>query len=92
MERKREAYNVMGDEGIVIRDPFIPVSYAAATDNLLLSHDSAPITILGPFHPYRGGIAHHTTALAFALRDAGHTVRPVTFRRQYPRWRKWHRA
>jgi len=43
------------------------------------------IALVGPTHPFRGGIAHHTTLLCRALR-AKHDVRFYTFSRQYPRW------
>lgn len=42
------------------------------------------IALVGPVHPYRGGIAHHTTQLAGALRDEGCQVVIFSFRRQYP--------
>jgi glycosyltransferase involved in cell wall biosynthesis len=43
------------------------------------------VTLLGPAHPFRGGLAHHTTLLyrAFARRGP---ARLVSFTRQYPRW------
>ena len=44
----------------------------------------ARITLLGPFWPYRGGIAHFNAGLARSLAARGHDVRTVTFRRQYP--------
>jgi glycosyltransferase involved in cell wall biosynthesis len=44
------------------------------------------ITLIGPVYPYRGGIAHYTSLLAQALRQAGHEVLVVSFRRQYPQW------
>lgn len=44
----------------------------------------ARTTLLGPFWPYRGGIAHFNAGLARALAARGHDVRTVTFRRQYP--------
>ncbi len=40
--------------------------------------------LLGPFLPYRGGIAHFSEHLCRALRKRGHEVLPVTFLRQYP--------
>jgi glycosyltransferase involved in cell wall biosynthesis len=43
------------------------------------------IAIVGPTHPFRGGIAHHTTMLARHLR-ARHDVLFLAFRRQYPMW------
>jgi glycosyltransferase involved in cell wall biosynthesis len=43
------------------------------------------IAIVGPSHPFRGGIAHYTTLLVRALRER-HDVRFFAFRRQYPMW------
>ncbi len=42
------------------------------------------IAILGPAHPYRGGIADTNESLARALQDQGHEVRIYTFSLQYP--------
>lgn len=42
------------------------------------------IALVGPVHPYRGGIAHYTTMLYRALRERGHNVLMVSFKRQYP--------
>lgn len=42
------------------------------------------IAILGPAHPWRGGIAHHTASLYQALQDAGHDVQVYNFSRLYP--------
>ena len=42
-----------------------------------------PLAVLGPFHPYRGGIAHHTTLLARTLARQ-HPVLGVNFTRLYP--------
>ena len=44
------------------------------------------LALVGPFHPYRGGIAHFSESLCAGLRRRGHRVLPVTFKRQYPRW------
>ncbi len=44
------------------------------------------VTLVGPVYPYRGGIAHYTTMLYRALRERGHDVLMVSFKRQYPRW------
>ena len=41
------------------------------------------IAIVGPTHPFRGGIAHHTTLLYRHLRER-HEVRFFAFSRQYP--------
>ncbi|MCB8951141.1 MAG: glycosyltransferase [Ardenticatenales bacterium] len=43
------------------------------------------LAIIGPTYPYRGGIAHYTTLLARECRQR-HTVRLISFSRQYPRW------
>ena len=42
------------------------------------------IALVGPCHPFRGGIAHYTTSLYRALEDAGHQVNSYNFSRQYP--------
>ena len=44
------------------------------------------VVIIGPVHPYRGGIAHHTALLARALVADGHQVNVLTYRSLYPRW------
>lgn len=43
------------------------------------------IVLLGPYAPYRGGIAHFAASVRHKLADRGHEVRPITFSRQYPR-------
>jgi glycosyltransferase involved in cell wall biosynthesis len=43
------------------------------------------INLIGPTHPFRGGIAHHTTLL-YRYLSARHDVTFFAFRRQYPRW------
>lgn len=42
------------------------------------------IAIVGPTHPYKGGIPQHTTALAHHLAEAGHQVTLVGWKHQYP--------
>jgi len=42
------------------------------------------LLVLGPGHPFRGGIAATTTALVGALRQRGHDVTFFSARRQYP--------
>ena len=44
------------------------------------------LVVLGPGHPFRGGIATTTTAAVAALRARGHEVAFLTPRRQYPEW------
>jgi len=43
------------------------------------------IAIVGPAHPYKGGSAQHTTMLAHRLSDAGHEVKLLSWRGQYPK-------
>ena len=42
------------------------------------------IAVLGPVHPYRGGIAHYTARLCRELIAEGHDVLVVNLTRQYP--------
>lgn len=42
------------------------------------------MAVVGPTHPYKGGVAAHTTALAHELRRAGHDVELVSWRHLYP--------
>ncbi len=42
------------------------------------------IAVLGPVHPYRGGIAHYTARLCQELSAQGHEVLVVNLTRQYP--------
>jgi len=44
----------------------------------------ARIAVVGPVHPYRGGIAHFTEMTVDVLQQRGHDVRPISFSRQYP--------
>lgn len=41
--------------------------------------------MVGPTHPFKGGVSQHTTALAHQLSARGHTVEIVSWRSQYPR-------
>ena len=43
------------------------------------------ITLVGPTHPYAGGIAQHTTRLALELEERGHRVSVESWRAQYPK-------
>jgi glycosyltransferase involved in cell wall biosynthesis len=43
------------------------------------------LSVVGPTHPFRGGISHHTSLLVRSLR-ARHSVQFFSFSRQYPRW------
>ena len=42
------------------------------------------IKIIGPAHPYRGGIAAFNEKLAYELIEQGHDVEIETFTLQYP--------
>ncbi|HVF19944.1 MAG TPA: glycosyltransferase family 4 protein, partial [Mycobacteriales bacterium] len=42
------------------------------------------VVIVGPTHPYKGGIAQHTTELAHRLSAAGHEVDLWSWSEQYP--------
>lgn len=42
------------------------------------------VGLVGPVHPLRGGIALHTARFAQALRAGGHSVRVMSWSRQYP--------
>ncbi len=44
------------------------------------------LSVFGPGHPFRGGIASTTTSLVQILRARGHEVRFVVPSRQYPGW------
>lgn len=44
------------------------------------------ITLVGPVHPYRGGITHFHSSLAQALTDSNHEIQVVSFQRQYIHW------
>lgn len=43
------------------------------------------ITIVGPTHPYKGGVSQHTTELARRLASAGEDVDLVSWSSQYPK-------
>ena len=45
---------------------------------------SLKVALVGPTHPYKGGVAAHTTALAHELTDAGHDVTLVSWSHLYP--------
>ncbi len=42
------------------------------------------VGVVGPMHPYRGGIAHFTEMTVQGLDERGHDVQPLSFARQYP--------
>ncbi|MCD5315458.1 glycosyltransferase family 4 protein [Kineosporia babensis] len=42
------------------------------------------IAVVGPSHPFKGGVAAHTTQTAHALAAAGHDVQLVSWSRLYP--------
>ncbi len=42
------------------------------------------VAVVGPTHPYKGGVAAHTTTLAHQLAEAGHDVILVSWSHLYP--------
>src|SRR5438270_6156842 len=46
--------------------------------------DPPRIAVFGPTHPFKGGVAQHTTTLAHRLRERGAEVRVVSWSRPYP--------
>ncbi len=44
------------------------------------------IVIVGTAYPLRGGIAHYVSLLSQTLRQRGHDVKVITFKRQYPKF------
>ena len=54
-------------------------------DALPVGSDAAlRVALVGPTHPYKGGVAAHTTTLAHELADAGHDVTLVSWSHLYP--------
>ena len=47
-------------------------------------NETLRIALVGPMHPYRGGIAHFTEMTVEGLTGRSHEVVPVSFSRQYP--------
>ncbi|HSO64336.1 MAG TPA: glycosyltransferase family 4 protein, partial [Ornithinibacter sp.] len=45
---------------------------------------SLKVALIGPTHPYKGGVAAHTTTLAHELAEAGHDVTLVSWSHLYP--------
>jgi glycosyltransferase involved in cell wall biosynthesis len=45
-----------------------------------------PLVLVGPTHPYTGGISQHTTRLALELEKAGVPVTVESWKAQYPRF------
>lgn len=43
------------------------------------------IAMIGPVHPYKGGIAHYTDLLCRALREDGNEIQLYSFKFQYPK-------
>ena len=44
------------------------------------------IAVIGPVYPYRGGIAHFTSALAETLQSQGHEADIISYKWQYPKF------
>ena len=48
--------------------------------------DKKKVLLLGPAHPYRGGIADTQNCLGQNLNSLGHDIQIYTFTSQYPKW------
>lgn len=44
------------------------------------------VSLVGPTHPWKGGVAQHTAHLGLRLRARGHDATVVSWSAQYPRW------
>lgn len=44
------------------------------------------VSLIGPVYPYRGGISHFTTLLGEKLKQSGHKVQVISFKKQFPKW------
>lgn len=44
------------------------------------------VSLVGPTHPWKGGVAQHTTQLGLQLRGRGNDAAVVSWSAQYPRW------
>ena len=49
-----------------------------------MSDSALKVAVVGPTHPYKGGVAAHTTTLAHHLAEAGHDVTLVSWSHLYP--------
>lgn len=49
-----------------------------------MSDSALKVAVIGPTHPYKGGVAAHTTTLAHQLAEAGHDVTLVSWSHLYP--------
>lgn len=49
-----------------------------------VSDSALRVALVGPTHPFKGGVAAHTTSLAHELADAGHEVTLVSWSHLYP--------
>ncbi len=50
-----------------------------------MASESKYIVLIGPAHPLRGGLATYNQLLATKLQEAGHRVKIVSFKLQYPK-------
>src|SRR6478752_9779210 len=49
-----------------------------------MSDSALKVAVVGPTHPYKGGVAAHTTTLAHQMAEAGHDVTLVSWSHLYP--------
>jgi len=53
-------------------------------DGVPVPRPGSRVAVVGPTHPYKGGVAAHTTELAHRLDAAGHDTVLVSWKRLYP--------
>ncbi|MGL5818725.1 MAG: glycosyltransferase family 4 protein, partial [Phycicoccus sp.] len=57
---------------------------AGGGEGVAVSGAALTVAVVGPTHPYKGGVAAHTTSLARELAEAGHQVTLVSWSHLYP--------
>lgn len=59
---------------------------ACLTTTVTDRNPASPLTLVGPTHPYTGGISQHNTRLALELEQRGINVTVESWKSQYPSW------
>lgn len=62
------------------------MSRACLTTTVTSRNPAPHITLVGPTHPYTGGISQHNTRLALELEQRGVSVQVESWKSQYPNW------